>query len=628
MNLLQYVKCLDKELRTLAIAESCLYLIDAGESLNRLVTIPLCRVTSIERQVNSREIFGNADLDILRTKLPGEKDQDFGSAKKDGRQSYFHNTNAQIVVVEYVVHGETRREEIALFEKRSELYYHLRCAWHTYLVRWSYRRSHDISCVPVDDDDDDDDDDAEKNGSSRTSSRKLSSPYDRFHKIRADILTEQPASRRMIDLLNELTDSIYFDRKLKLFFLSSKILLEYILVELNACGRRGDESVVAGEKGEAAVSSKTLRYVYHLLLLLHAALFNSHSCCTENRTARASVADMRSWPVHRIAEVLSLDFCRFGALDFDSLSPARRQWWTLVTSLQVATLLDVDSIVAWTQILRDEPGDAATTTTTTTASLVSTLASSALMNDSLVSHGRDFVRAALLCFFRLLSRGRCSESKMKERARCVEVWRFSNFFHSIATHSVSSWKAFVHDHRDDVFKTNIEGVKNRLRDLGASEEDHWTSRIFGDVASRRFDEALAGTSHENSEAADRASQALSRLKSTRMSIRKERLERRRSSVFRRLSLNFTSFASTGSYSSSVDADVANNDDDSGRLVGERRRRWMNEEEGGRGVARGERGRERGGSALCANSDSKGAVAEISDARNHARRAGSFGAGDR
>ena len=140
--------------------------------------------------------------------------RDFASARKDGHQSSFHNKNAQIVVVEYVVRGKTLREELALFEKRSELYYHLKCAWYAYLVRWSYRRSRKISCLVDDSEEEEDDDNA------ATSARKLSSSssYDRFHKIRADILTEKAASRRKIELLDELTNAIYYDRKLKMFF--------------------------------------------------------------------------------------------------------------------------------------------------------------------------------------------------------------------------------------------------------------------------------------------------------------------------------------------------------------------------------------------------------------------------
>jgi len=240
-----------KELRTMAIGESTLFLVQPGEDVSDLKRVPLKSVLYVKRRVNTRVLFDDADLDILTKKLPGAKDRNFESQSRVGQQATDANGASQTIDVTYLSekNKEEKTIEIVAYEKPMSAFHHLRRAWVNVLIRKALRQP--LRFTVKDDE-----------------SGMIKCVQTLYNQIEYEILNEKDI-QKSVELLNELTEAMHFDRELKGCFAHSKLLPAFVLRKLIDYARK-----------KTLLNSTELLHVYHLLLTTHAAMFNSE--CVRN----------------------------------------------------------------------------------------------------------------------------------------------------------------------------------------------------------------------------------------------------------------------------------------------------------------------------------------------------------
>lgn len=269
-----------KELRTMAIGESTLFLVQPGDDLSDLKTIHLKHILYVKRKASAGDIFGDADLDLLTKKLPGAKDRNFESQSRVGKHAVANGVSRNIEI-EYISSAEEMcKIEVVAYEKPMSTFHHLRRAWINVVIRKALRQPlrHTVK-------------DKER--------CQIKSIQILYNQIEYEIVNEKDM-KKSIELLNELTEAMYFDRELKGCFAHSKLLPAYVLRKLINYARNRN-----------LLSSTELLHVYHLLLTIHASMFNSE--CVRNLFEL-----VRFVGENLISSVLTSDFCGINLSDHET----------------------------------------------------------------------------------------------------------------------------------------------------------------------------------------------------------------------------------------------------------------------------------------------------------------------
>ena len=203
-------------------------------------------------------------------KLPGAKDGK--SQAQTSNIAIDANRASQTITVEYVSDKKKKKTiEIVAYEKPLSAFHHLRRAWINVLIRKALRQP--LRFTVKDDE-----------------SGKVNCVQTLYNQIEYEILNEKDVTKS-VELLNELTEAMYFDRELKGCFAHSKLLPAFVLRKL-----------IDYVRMKRMLNSTDLLHVYHLLLVTHAAMFNSE--CVRNTSILVRfVAD------NLISDILTTDFC-------------------------------------------------------------------------------------------------------------------------------------------------------------------------------------------------------------------------------------------------------------------------------------------------------------------------------
>lgn len=494
------------ELRTLAIGESTLYLVQPGDDTSDLTSVPLTNIVSLTRKNNPHEMFGAADLDLFTKKMPGAKDATnfFAGGSEDAADRV--NKKSQLIEVHYISSRRTKdtnrdeelsKIELVAYERPSSVFYHLHSAWLNAILRRTLRQPLDFALA--------------------NDSKELKSKSTMFHQILREIINEKDIPHN-IELLAELSEAVYFDREIKSLFACSDALVTFMMSALDRW-RRTEQ--------ERRLSADELRHTHQLLLTIQSALFNSQ--CVKNRSSLLRIVSHR----HSLGSTLRLllsDFCGLrstGGFSHESLPQNRRQWWIHITDAQVAVLIDLMSIEEWAHIQSIERGNVGDSSNRTSASASgedSTMISTVLCE---TEWGRYFVKSLVDYLANIV--GEPEKTTTKERSRAVRVWRICHLLSKLSEENRTSWVHIVED-SIDVFRTKRLGEPHRCV---KGFRSHWTSSIFHDLIVEAFEAFLRPTVFELSSSKDMSETSsvkdVGRVKRLGREVRTDR-RRRRSSV--------------------------------------------------------------------------------------------------